>query len=457
MEPIRSEHADLAASMQLLLEEVIVFLAKQLRAMTGLRRLCYAGGVALNIDANSRIREECGFDEIFIMPSAYDAGTSIGAALYLHHLGFQRPRVAPLPNAFKGPRFDDGEIELALRGAGLAFERVEDPAAAAAALLAGGAIVGWFQGREEIGPRALGNRSILLDPGIPSGKDHINQRVKFREAYRPFAPSVPLDDAALYFESPCPSPFMLYKFPVRREWRERLPAVTHVDGSARVHTVTREENPLFFGLLKRFGEHKGYSVLLNTSFNVRGQPLVSRPGQAIELFRQGALDALVIGGFVVERRGGEPRTKKIAAADLPSGVVDPGGAPSFPLFEEPPAPAPYPEGIALDGDEKEVLRRELEELRRRATGPEGRLVREVAALLERLERSPRLQQLLGAESLPTLWRAFSRLWSGDSDLPAATARDLYLRGEKKFPRGPEPRSGESPDLAPGDAASGAPS
>lgn len=437
--PILQRHADLAASMQLLFEEVILFLAKQLKLLTGKRKLCYAGGVALNIDANTRIREESGFEDLFIMPSAYDAGASIGAALYLHHSYFGLPRVEPLINAFKGPQYDDAAIEEALGESNTKWSKIEDPAKEAAALLAQGAVVGWFQGREEIGPRALGNRSILMDPGIPHGKDLINQKVKFREAFRPFAPAVPLDEVDQYFVNPCPSAFMLYTFGVREEWKSRLPSITHVDGSGRVQTVTREENALFFDLLKEFGRRKGYSVLLNTSFNVQGQPLVSTPQQAITLFQHSGLDALVIGPYLLTRENDRPVATKSDEVRLLEGVVDSGGSPAFEKFETPLHPTSYPHGCELaNAEEREILENHLRLIREKADADTvlGKLIREISESIEEMETNLGLQLELGVESLYTLWRLLGESWSQHSELASSlkiAIQDDFLLRKKSFP------------------------
>jgi carbamoyltransferase len=430
--PILQHHADVAASVQKVLEDAVVFLAKQLRAMTGSRRLCYSGGVALNIDANARIKDEAGFDEIAITPSAYDAGTSIGAALHLHHTRFGRRRVAPLVGAYKGPQYDDAAIAAAFKAAGLTPERVDEPSDAAAQLLADGAVIGWFQGREEIGPRALGNRSILMDPGVPDGKSLINARVKFREAFRPFAPSVPLEDAAQYFEGVCPSPFMLYKFPVRIEWQGRLGAITHVDGSARVHTVTASENGRFHALLKAFGRRRGYSVLLNTSFNVQGQPLVSTPEQAIAVYLQTRMDALVIGPYVVRRD--IAADVHAPAPGLPPGVVDPGGAPRGPAVEPRRQSAPYPDGIAITNGEAAAFDAWLAAARRAAvTTPQ------VSALLQaiaRLEGDVWLQSQSGVDHLVGLWQTLAGIFLDSNrvyELTEQTVRDPRLLERGPFP------------------------
>jgi len=436
-EPILQKHADIAASMQLMLEEVVLFLAKQLKLISGMKNLCYAGGVALNIDANTRIKNESGFDEVFIMPSAYDAGTSIGSALYLHHTHLKRTRVAPLVHPFKGPKYNGDQIKESLVRSGLKFKEIEDPVNVAASLLAEGLIIAWFQGREEIGPRALGNRSILMDPGISNGKDIINQKVKYRESFRPFAPSVPLDDADKYFVCPFPSPFMLYSFRVKDEWQTLLPAITHVDNSARVHTVTAEENLLFYRLLKEFGNYKGYSVLLNTSFNVQGQPLVSTPEQAILTYLHSNLDALVMGSFVVIRNESPSNGRKCQLTSLDEGIIDSGKKVKFEPFEFVPRPASYPQGIELKNFEKQVLDKYLYEARKISTSKNDSPLKDLAKLIKKIEQSIDLQAQLGSNSLVILWKTLAELWLQSSDLDLDSqldpVYDNFLYKKTSFP------------------------
>lgn len=298
---IERHHRDVARALQQATEEVVLDLARRVRGATGLPRLVMAGGVALNCVANGRLARAGIFDEIFVQPAAGDNGASLGAALHVAHRRLGIPRGEPMRTAFVGPGFDESDTVDAARVRGLAAERPADVVERTAELLAAGRIVGWMQGRMEYGPRALGNRSILADPTRPGMRDTVNRAVKFREAFRPFAPSVPLEDAAAWFEDVRPSPFMLLTFQVRPECRERLPAVTHTDGSARVQTVTREENPRFHALLKAFGRRSGVPILLDTSFNVRGEPIVRTAGEALDALLRTGLDAVVVGDLVFER------------------------------------------------------------------------------------------------------------------------------------------------------------
>jgi carbamoyltransferase len=323
-EPLLEAHADLAASAQRLLEEVIVHVATCLRRRTGLDSLCYAGGVALNIDANTALLERAGFRNVYIMPAAYDGGTSIGAAYATY---FRRrpgaPRPAPIERADLGSGFDDGAVQAAISATGLQSTRLDDAGLvdAVASRLARGAVVGWFRGRMEFGPRALGFRSILADPRQQRMADYVNLRIKGRETFRPFAPAVPLERADEFFEMKAPSPFMLYKFAVREAHRADLGAVMHVDGSSRVQTVTEAENGDFHRLLVSFGRITGVPVLLNTSFNLSGEPLVETPAQAVSSFLRSEMDVLVLGSHVIERPDARGFPAFEGAKRPPAGVI----------------------------------------------------------------------------------------------------------------------------------------
>src|SRR5215831_736979 len=273
--PLEQRHYDLAASLQLVTEEILLHLTRLTRRLTGLERLGMAGGVVLNCVANGRIVREAGFEDYFFQPAAGDAGTSLGAALWVTHGLHRVPRRFVETVDTLGVEFTDAEIEQELGKAALPFVRLRDPAAAAAELLAAGRIIGWFQGRAEFGPRALGNRSILADPRNPEMKDILNRRVKFREAFRPFAPSVLVERSGELFTPGGPSPFMLRAYHTREDKRSVVPAVTHVDGTARVHSVTRTSNPLYYRLIEEFDRRTGVPCLLNTSFNIRGEPIVN--------------------------------------------------------------------------------------------------------------------------------------------------------------------------------------
>jgi carbamoyltransferase len=297
-------HEDLAHAVQVLIEEVALHVARSLRARSGSRNLCLAGGVALNSVMNTRLLQEAGFEEVFIQPAASDAGNALGAALWVWHQQLGRPREAPMEHAFWGPDFPARACEEAVSGRGLVVRPVQDAPAEAARLLADAAIVGWYQGRAEVGPRALGARSILADPRRPDMKDLLNARVKRREAFRPFAPSVLHERGPDWFGGYYPNPFMLLVLPVRRDRQEAIPAVTHVDGSARLQTVTAGFNPAFHRLISEFGRRTGVPLVLNTSFNLQGEPIVLRPAEAVEDFLRSDMDALFLGDLLVAKGAG---------------------------------------------------------------------------------------------------------------------------------------------------------
>jgi carbamoyltransferase len=298
---IGEQHQDLAFAVQDLLEETALHVARALRRRTGLADLCLAGGVALNSVMNSRLLREAGFERIFIQPAASDAGNALGAALWVWHQRLGRPRSQAMTHAFHGADWTEAEQAAALAGQGLTVRTVTDPAEEAARLLADGRIVGWFQGRAEVGPRALGARSILADPRRAEIKDIVNARVKRREAFRPFAPSVLDEHGAEFFDGYSPNPFMLLVQPVRPDRRDQIPAVTHVDGTARLQSVTAADNPLYHRLISRFAAHTGIPVVLNTSFNLRGEPIVHRPTEAVADFLASDMDALFLGPLLAEK------------------------------------------------------------------------------------------------------------------------------------------------------------
>jgi carbamoyltransferase len=310
-------HQDIAASLQARLEEalfhVLCDLHERVRAVWGDDRqappLCLAGGVALNCTANGKIRSRTPFQEIFIQPAAGDDGTAIGAALYVHHQ--MEPGGAPekgtgrhgMHHAFTGPAFSDDQIAAALEARGIRYARyssLEESAKEAAALIADGAVVGWFQGAMEYGPRALGHRSIVADPRRAEMREILNQRIKHREPFRPFAPSVLAEKAAEWFEAPLPSPFMQMAVPVRADRRAQIPAVTHVDGTGRLQTVAQQTNPAYWRLIHEFDLLTGVPVLVNTSFN-ENEPIVCEPDHAIDCYRKTSMDALVMGSCIVKR------------------------------------------------------------------------------------------------------------------------------------------------------------
>ncbi|HEU5268006.1 MAG TPA: carbamoyltransferase C-terminal domain-containing protein [Jatrophihabitans sp.] len=294
-----AEHADLAASLQLVLEETLLDLARWLRTATGERNLALAGGVALNCVANTRIAAEAGFERVWVQPAAGDAGTALGGALSVAvdvGDGF-----APMPSAALGRGFADEQIEAALRVARLPYQRPGDVADAVAAALADDGIVAWFQGRSEYGPRALGHRSLLAHPGRAENLARLND-VKGREQFRPVAPMVLADRTATIFSrGPVPSPYMLFVHDVADEWRDRIPAVVHVDGTARIQTVDPADEPLVAAMLASFERRTGLPVVVNTSLNTAGRPMVDDIRDALECFGSTPVDLLAIGPFVITR------------------------------------------------------------------------------------------------------------------------------------------------------------
>ena len=309
------EHADLAASVQRRLEEVLLELVRWLHAQTGDRDLVMAGGVALNCVANSRLLEEGPFERIWVQPAAGDAGTALGAALHTaRELGDE---VRRMPTAALGRGFEDDELASRLETAGIAYERPPDVAEAVAEALADDEIVAWFQGRSEFGPRALGHRSLLADPRSQANLERLND-VKGREQFRPVAPMVLAERAEMIFSSgPLPSPYMLFTHRVREEWRARIPAVVHVDGTARIQTVDGREEPLVARMLEGFERRTGVPAVVNTSLNTAGRPMVDDPRDALECFGSAPVDLLAIGPFVV-RRAGAPGP---SAATVPAKVA----------------------------------------------------------------------------------------------------------------------------------------
>ncbi|MDD5656614.1 MAG: carbamoyltransferase N-terminal domain-containing protein [Elusimicrobia bacterium] len=305
--PITRRDEDLAASLQSVVEELCVRIARSLQRETRLKRLCVAGGVGLNSKMNRRLIADTDFKEIFIQPAAGDDGGALGAALLLYHQRLGRPRDWVMQNAYLGPECAPADIRRTLQRRRIAHEEFHDPDRLldrAAHDLAAGRIVGWVQGRMEYGPRALGNRSILADPRASGMKDILNRKVKHREPFRPFAPAVLYEKMGEYFDLEVESPYMLLVADVRPDQRDRLPAITYVDGTARVQSVRREHNPRFHGLLSRFGELTGVPVLLNTSLNTRGQPIACDHHDALECFLNTDMDILVAGDFYITKHPG---------------------------------------------------------------------------------------------------------------------------------------------------------
>jgi carbamoyltransferase len=299
-----SAHADLACSVQARLEEVLLALARWLHQQTGEPALTMAGGVALNCVANSRLWREAPFDAVWVQPASGDSGTALGAALRLSRdLG---DRVETMHGADVGRSWDDDELETALRIARVPYERPVDVAEAVADVLARNGVVAWFQGASEYGPRALGRRSLLADPRSAANVERLND-VKGREQFRPVAPMVLEQRAAELFDGPLPSPYMLFTHRVRDGWRERIPAVVHVDGTARIQTVSPRREPLVAAMLGAFERRTGVPVVVNTSLNTAGRPMVDDPRDALECFGSAPVDALALGPFLVLRPPFEPR------------------------------------------------------------------------------------------------------------------------------------------------------
>jgi carbamoyltransferase len=301
---ITGHYEDVAAAMQKRLEEVYLHIVDHLHDTTGMSNLCLAGGVALNAVANGRIRPETGFDGLYIQPAAGDSGTAVGAAYYVWNQTLGSPRSFVMTHAFTGPEYSDEEVATAMREAGIAAERLEDDQlfSTVAERIAAGDVVGWFQGRMEFGPRALGHRSIVADPRRADMKDILNARIKQREPFRPFAPSILADATDEWYDQDYSSPFMVLVYKTKPEKRDKIPAVNHVDNTGRVQTVDRDASPRYYRLIEEFGKLTGVPILLNTSFN-ENEPIVRTPGEAIDTFLKTHMDVLVLGNYVVTRNG----------------------------------------------------------------------------------------------------------------------------------------------------------
>jgi carbamoyltransferase len=332
-QPIEQKHMDLAASIQSVLEDSILRLTRDIGRETGCANLCLAGGVALNCVANGKILRTGNFEGLWIQPAAGDAGGALGAALATYHLRAGGVRIAPdtidgMSGAYLGPQFDQPQIEARLAGVGARFATVsqDEMLQSTATALADGKAVGWFQGRMEFGPRALGNRSILADPRSPTMQKNLNLKVKYRESFRPFAPSVLREHVSEWFDLAVDSPYMLLVAGVAERHRRTMsaaegarfgidllnvsrssiPAVTHVDYSSRIQTVHRETNPIYHELISRFHALTGFPILVNTSFNVRGEPIVCTPEDAVRCFMGCDIDLLVIGNSILRKEGQDP-------------------------------------------------------------------------------------------------------------------------------------------------------
>ena len=297
---IEKIHEDLAFETQRALEETVLRLAGHFRDATGLDELCIGGGVGLNVKMNSRLRRSGLFRRIFPFPIPSDSGLGIGATL-VHWMRSGGGRPAPLDHLYLGPSWTDEEIDEQLAACGLDYRRPEDICAAAAELLAGGKVVAWFQGPMEAGPRALGGRSILADPRDEASRDRVNAAIKFREYWRPFCPSLTVESAGRFLDGGEPAPYMILAHEATAEARRELPAVVHVDGTVRSQTVSAGSHPLYHRLLEAFAERSGVPVVLNTSFNVRGEAIVCSPRDALRTFWSTGIDALAIGPFLVEK------------------------------------------------------------------------------------------------------------------------------------------------------------
>jgi carbamoyltransferase len=306
-EPIEQRHKNLACSLQARLEEVYLGMLERLQQETGMKSVCLAGGVAFNCVANGKIPASTGFENVYVHPAAGDAGLAIGAAQFVWHQVLGNPRAFAMEHAYWGPEFSRDQIRAAIQASGMGENGCsvgelpeEDLLRRAAAIIADGKILGWFQGRAEWGPRALGNRSIVADPRRKEMKEILNRRIKHREIFRPFAPSILAERTGEWFEQAHPSPFMTMAYAVRREKREQIPAPTHVDGTGRLQTVTRTANPRYWKLIGEFERQAGVPVVLNTSFN-DNEPIVCKPEEAIDCFERTQMDALVLGDFLITR------------------------------------------------------------------------------------------------------------------------------------------------------------
>jgi carbamoyltransferase len=310
--PLDQFHKDMAASIQKVTDELMVRMANHLYNETKMKNLCLAGGVALNCVANSKILERTPFEDIFIQPAAGDAGGAVGVAYHVFNSLLKKDRNYVWHNAFLGPEYSEDEIKEYLDGLGIEYVHYgrEELLREAARLIAEQHVIGWFQGRMEWGPRALGNRSILADARNPDNQSRVNLKIKFRESFRPFAPAVLMERSAEYFELDRPSPYMLLTAQVKAEKRH-IPSVTHVDGSARLQTVAREENPMFYDLIREFERQTGCPALINTSFNVRGEPIVCSPHDAFKCFMWTDMDYLVMENVLLDKKNMPASVKEL--------------------------------------------------------------------------------------------------------------------------------------------------
>lgn len=299
-EPITQKYMDIAASAQKLLEDVIIDMVTQFHAETGLRKICLAGGVALNCLVNQKIMNLNFIDDIYVQPAASDAGVALGAAMYVSAQKGVTPQT--INSALLGPSFSNPQIKSVLDNINVKYKKCLDIEAYTAKLLSENKVVGWFQDRLEFGPRALGARSILANPAMPNVKDILNEKIKYRESYRPFCPSVTQDDLNKYFKGKASkTPFMNITFDVVERYKSVIPGVVHNDGTARIQTVDKQEQPRYYKLLKEFEKNTGFPVLVNTSFNTNNEPIVANPYDAVASFYRSGMDALVLGNYVIEK------------------------------------------------------------------------------------------------------------------------------------------------------------
>lgn len=299
---ITQRDRDMAASIQKVLEDCYFALLNYVQRQTGMKAVCLAGGVALNCVANGMIFERTSFRDLYVQPAAHDAGTSIGAALHVQHQVLGAPRCFQMRHVYCGNAYSDDQIQPVLDAAGVAYEKLDraELVRRTAAELAAGKIVGWFQGHMEFGPRALGNRSILADPRRSDMKDTLNRRIKYREPFRPFCPSILAERTGEFFETNYSSPFMVVAYKIRPEKRPLVPAITHEDGTGRLQTVERDVNPLYWELLSEFDRLTSVPVLINTSFN-ENEPIVEQPAQALDCFLRTQMDVLAIGSYLLRK------------------------------------------------------------------------------------------------------------------------------------------------------------
>ena len=322
--PLEQFHKDIARSLQELTDEVMLNLARAAKELTGSRYLCLAGGVALNCVSNGKILRSGIFEDIFIQPASGDAGGALGAALMAWHGMMQGERLPRMEHVFFGKSYNQTEIEDFLTKNRIPSEKIPavDLPKHVATLLQGENVIGWFQGRTEYGPRSLGNRSIIADARNPNNWKKVNLKIKFRESFRPFAPTVLEEKASEYFELDRESPFMLLVADTREKYRAEIPAVTHVDGSARIQTINRNQNALYYDLLKAFDEQTGCPVIINTSFNVRGEPIVESPQDAWNCFVHTHMDYLVLGQCIVDKKKLPPEWKRSSEEYLKKFLLD---------------------------------------------------------------------------------------------------------------------------------------